>query len=341
MEQAPTAAKWPVQKPVADSDPKTLVSVIVPAYNRADTIGSTLDTITSQTGWPFEIIVIDDGSSDETAAIARRHAPQSRVVVQPNQRRSAARNNGAKLAHGEFLYFFDSDDLMEPDAIARLAACLQAHPEAAVAYGSVLQFVDDPADAVPRRPACDKSGDLLGQHLKQPFLIPIMAMVRKEWFERVGGMTTRLDYCEDYHFFLKLSALGGPYECIGGAPVARYREYATTRMPGSVHMQGYVTALEMIAEDYGDRLPRGVRLDYYRARSRAAYARHLLREKQTRKAWTTWLGSLGHCRKELLTDGLVFLGSLFIPVAALERLVYGGPRRLRNAWKWFVGRRLA
>jgi len=60
--------------------------VIVPAYNRADTIAATLDTITSQTGWPFEIVVIDDGSSDDTAAIARRHAPQARVVIQENQR---------------------------------------------------------------------------------------------------------------------------------------------------------------------------------------------------------------------------------------------------------------
>jgi glycosyltransferase involved in cell wall biosynthesis len=326
---------------MADSDPKPLVSVVVPAYNRSDTIGSTLDTITSQTGWPFEIIVIDDGSSDDTAAIARRHAPQARVIVQPNQRRSAARNNGAKLANGEFLYFFDSDDLMEPDAIARLAGCLASHPDVAVAYGSALQFVDDPAAAVPRMPQCDTSGDLLCQHLEQPFLIPIMAMVRKEWFERVGGMTTRLDYCEDYHFFLKLSALGGPYRCIGGAPVARYREYATTRIPGSVHMQGYVTALEMIAEDYGDRLSPGARLDHYRARSRSAYARHLLREKQTRRAWGEWLGSLRHCRTSLFTDSLVFLGSLILPVATLERIVYGGPRRLRNAWKWFVGRRLA
>ena len=326
---------------MADGNNKPLVSVVVPAYNRSDTIGATLDSITSQTGWPFEIIVIDDGSSDDTAAIARRYVPQARVIVQPNQRRSAARNNGARLATGEFLYFFDSDDLMEPDAIARLAACLQAHPEAAVAYGSALEFVDDPAVAVPRMPQCRKSGDLLAQHLEQPFLIPIMAMVRREWFERVGGMTTKLDYCEDYHFLLKLSSLGGPYQCIGGAPVARYREYATTRIPGSVHMQGYVTALEMIAEDYGDRLPRGVRLDYYRARSRAAYARHLLREKQSRKAWITWLGSMRHCRTDLFTDSLVFLGSLVIPVAMTERIIYGLRRRLRSVLTLCAGRQKA
>ena len=320
------------------SSPKRLVSVIVPAYNRADTIGDTLDTITSQKGWPFEILVIDDGSSDDTAAIARRHAPQARVIVQKNQRRSAARNNGARLAAGEFLYFFDSDDLMEPDAIARLAGCLHAHPEAALAYGSALEFVDDPAAAVPRMPECDKSGDLLRQHLEQPFLIPIMAMVRKDWFERVGGMTTQLDYCEDYHFFLKLSALGAQYRCIGGPPVVRYREYAVQRLPGSIHMQGFITALRMIAEEYGDRLPPDTRLDYYMARGRAAYARHLLRDKQPRKAWSTWLSSLPGYRREVFRDSLIFLGSLVFPVRLLERFVYGGPRRMRNAWNWCMGR---
>ena len=82
---------------------KPLVSVVVPAYNRAATIGSTLDTIVAQSGWPFEIVVVDDGSSDDTAAIASRHAPESRVIVQENQGRSAARNNGARLAAGDDL----------------------------------------------------------------------------------------------------------------------------------------------------------------------------------------------------------------------------------------------
>ena len=229
---------------MSDNGQPRLVSVIVPAYNRAATIAATLDTITSQTGWPFEILVIDDGSSDDTAAIARRHAPQARVVVQENQRRSAARNNGARLAAGE------------------------------------------------------------------------------------------LDYCEDYHFFLKISAAGGRYQCIGGPAVARYREYATSRIPGSIHTHGFVTALRMIAADYGDRIPPESRLDYYRARSEAAYSRHLLREGQTGKAWSTWLGSLDRCRTELFTNCFFFLGALIVPVIFLERVVYGGPRRIRDAWGW-------
>jgi glycosyltransferase involved in cell wall biosynthesis len=297
------------------------VSVIVPAYNRAATISETLASITAQEGWPFEVIVVDDGSSDGTAAIARRHTPPVRVIEQSNQRRSAARNNGARQARGEFLYFFDSDDLMEPGAIARLAACLRDHPQAAVAYGSALTFVDDPARAFPRQPASTRSGDLLAVHLAQPFLIPIMCMVRRQWFERVGGMTTELDYGEDWHFFLRIAALGGGFECVGGGAVARYREYATPRGPGTNQSRGNVRALEMIAAEFGDRIPKNVRLPYHIARFRASYSRQLLLEGKRREAWRQWLISLPRNRDHFLSHAAVFLTSLVMPAATAERLL--------------------
>jgi hypothetical protein len=64
----------------------------------------------------------------------------------------------------------------------------------------------------------------LVRQLEQPFLIPDMAMVRRCWYESVGGMTTRLDAAEDYHFFLELAACGARFRCIGCEPVVRYRE---------------------------------------------------------------------------------------------------------------------
>lgn len=310
---------------------RDLVSVIVPAYDRAATISQTLASITAQEGWPFEVIVVDDGSGDGTADIARRHVPAVRVIEQSNQRRSAARNNGARQARGEFLYFFDSDDIMEPGAIARLAACLRNHPEAAIAYGSALTFVDDPATAVPRRPGCTRSGDLLADHLAEPFLIPIMCLVRREWFERSGGMSTRLDGTEDFHFFLKIAALGGRFQCVGGGPVARHRKYAVRRAPGSIQSYGNVRAIEMIAEEFGDRLPAGTRLPYHIARFRAYYSRHLLREGRRWAAWREWLGTLFRSREYLAEHAAVFLTSLVMPATTAERLLVrlvAGPRRL-------------
>jgi hypothetical protein len=313
---------------VADRE---LVSVIVPAYNRAATIGATLDSITGQEGWPFEVIVVDDGSSDGTAEIARRHAPQAVVIEQANQRRSAARNNGASRARGRFLYFFDSDDLMEPGAIARLAACLHDHPDVALSYGSVVVFVDDPKQAVPRQPSCQETGNLLDRQLREAFMIPIMCLVRREWFEKAGGMSTKLDGTEDFHFFLKLSALGAVFRCIGGPPVARYREYAVQRAPGSIHSRGNVRALEMIAEEFGDRLPAEIRLPYHIARLRASYSRHLLREGRRLAAWREWLASLPHSRDFLVSNAAVFLTSSVMPAATAELLLsrwYGGLRRV-------------
>ena len=310
---------------------RDLVSVIVPAYDRAATIEATLTSITAQEGWPFEVIVVDDGSNDDTADIARRHVPAVRVIEQSNQRRSAARNNGARQARGDFLYFFDSDDLMEPHAIARLAACLRDHPEAAVAYGSALTFIDDPATAVLRQPGCTRSGDLLADHLAAPFLIPIMCLVRREWFDRVGGMSTRLDGTEDFHFFLKIAALGGRFHSIGGGPVARHRTYAVRRAPGSIHSYGNVRALELIAEEFGDRVPVEARLPYHIARFRAYYSRHLLREGRRWAAWREWLGTLLRSRERLAEHAAVFLTSLVMPAATAERLLVhlvAGPRRL-------------
>lgn len=306
---------------------RPLVSVIVPAYNRAATIAATLRTITTQTGWPFEIIVVDDGSQDGTADIAKNAAPDARVVIQHNQRRSAARNNGAALAKGEFLYFFDSDDLMEPGAIARLAGALAADDTAALAYGPVLRFVDDPAVADLREPFVAATGDLLAEQLETPFLIPIMTMVRRGWFERVGGMTTKLDYGEDFHFFLKLSACGARFVCAGATPVARYREYANCRIPGSVHVRGLLTALRMIDDEFGLRLPASIKLKEHVARMQACYAMHALREGRHAEAWREWLASLKHSRRYCALYGAYMMLSPVVPMKILDRCAL----RLRSA----------
>jgi glycosyltransferase involved in cell wall biosynthesis len=108
-----------------------LVSILIPAYNAAPWVGETIQSALAQT-WPRkEIIVVDDGSRDDTLAVARRFAsPEVKVVTQPNQGASTARNHALSLAQGEYLQWLDADDVLLADKIEiQMAAALAAGPE--------------------------------------------------------------------------------------------------------------------------------------------------------------------------------------------------------------------
>ncbi|GMV97251.1 MAG: glycosyltransferase family 2 protein [Phycisphaerae bacterium] len=107
------------------------ISVIIPAYNAARWLGRALDSVVAQTLRPREVIVVDDGSTDETAAVAARYAPVVTCIRQTNGHVSAARNRGAAEATGEWLAFLDADDEWFPDKLERQAAILRRHPDLA------------------------------------------------------------------------------------------------------------------------------------------------------------------------------------------------------------------
>ncbi|WP_170599921.1 glycosyltransferase family 2 protein [Ruegeria arenilitoris] len=116
-------------------------SIIVPAYNTAATLTETLASLLSQTHDDFEIIIVDDGSQDETPAIARAHAtdPKVRVIRQENRGLAGARNTGIAAARGDFVGFCDADDLWLPEKLATHVRHLQAEPDVAISYsGSAM-----------------------------------------------------------------------------------------------------------------------------------------------------------------------------------------------------------
>lgn len=98
------------------------VSVVVPTYNRADLIGETLERILAQTVPPAEVIVVDDGSTDDTPAVLARFGARIRVERIENSGEIDARNHGIRLARGTLIAFCDSDDLWEADHLARMVA---------------------------------------------------------------------------------------------------------------------------------------------------------------------------------------------------------------------------
>ncbi|MEI6502137.1 MAG: glycosyltransferase family 2 protein [Armatimonadota bacterium] len=113
------------------ADPATnpSVSVIVPAYNAAGTLTAVLEAVYAQTFPILEVIVVDDGSQDDTAALLRERFPQVKYVRQAQQGVSAARNRGAAEARGDYLAFLDADDVWHPDKLARQVAALQQTPD--------------------------------------------------------------------------------------------------------------------------------------------------------------------------------------------------------------------
>jgi glycosyltransferase involved in cell wall biosynthesis len=125
-----------------------LVSIIIPCHNAEPWLEATLLSALGQTWDPKEIIVVDDGSTDGSAAVARRFEARGvRVVVQANRGASAARNHGLRMAGGDFVQFLDADDLLSADKIAAQMETLQSGPRDAVASCRWGRFFDDPGTA--------------------------------------------------------------------------------------------------------------------------------------------------------------------------------------------------
>src|SRR5947207_2276441 len=120
-----------------------LVSVIIPTYNYARFIAEALASVQSQTYSNWEMIVVDDGSTDDTEAVVKRIAADERRISylrQENAQQAAARNNGIRQAKGNYFQFLDADDLIEPQKLEQQVAFLQQHPEVDIAYSSVRYF---------------------------------------------------------------------------------------------------------------------------------------------------------------------------------------------------------
>ncbi|MFT4901890.1 MAG: glycosyltransferase involved in cell wall biosynthesis [Lentimonas sp.] len=120
-----------------------LVTIIIPAYNSASTIRETLDVCSAQTWRRLQIIVVDDGSEDDTAAVVESHTDQRvQLMLQPNGGACRARNVGLHHAQGEFVQFIDADDTMEPNKIELQVRALDSAAAGSVAYGSWWEFFD-------------------------------------------------------------------------------------------------------------------------------------------------------------------------------------------------------
>ena len=217
------------------------VSVIVPTYNRAAWIGATLHSVLTQSHQAREIIVVDDGSADDTEAVVAGFASAVRYVRQENAGVSAARNHGARLATSEMIAFVDSDDLWSPRKLeAQLAAMRQSSAQWSVTgcdvigldgrvipgregFEAVFPVFGDQhttADAFfvqyLRRESFEAGGEswemFCGDAYDALFLgnfgLPSSALMRRGFFEQVGGFDPAFRLAEETEFFHRIAAAG-------------------------------------------------------------------------------------------------------------------------------------
>ena len=268
------------------------VSAIIPTYNRRDLVPRAIDSVLAQTRAVAQIIVVDDGSSDDTRdELARRYGNRIEYVWQENAGVSAARNRGLALARGRYIALLDSDDEWLPEKTERQVAWLEARPDFGMVLCDVLRVNADgsPIDRFRRREQLPEDGQVLRWVLRNPALAPVSAMFRRAVYEQVGGFDASLRTAEDLDFHLRVArhfAIG-----VIDAPLARavrghdglsslpqtYDDYVTVIERAAADARGAVAENDVRDALFGAywRNARGMVLAQ---RSRAAFA-------VARKAW--------------------------------------------------------
>ena len=180
------------------------VSVIIPTYNRWSMLREAVESVLAQTFTDFELIVVDDGSTDESEVKLRRLGAPIRVICQPRRGVAAARNAGASAAKGRYLAFLDSDDLWLPEKLAAQMRFMEEHPEAGICQTEEI-WIRHGARVNPKARHRKPSGDIFKRSLELCLVSPSAVMLTRALFHKAGGFDEALPVCEDYDLWLRIA----------------------------------------------------------------------------------------------------------------------------------------
>lgn len=235
-----------------------LVSVIIPAYNRGWILKEAIDSVLAQDFKDFELIVVDDGSKDNTQDILNSYREDLIVLQQENKGVSAARNRGIASASGQYIAFLDSDDLWMPQKLSIQIDFFNANPEALICQ-TQERWIRNSMFVNPKMRHRKLSGNIFEQSLYLCLVSPSAVMIKRSLFEKTGMFDESLPACEDYDMWLRVSC--------------RYPVYLIN------------TPLVIKRGGHADQLSRSSGLDRYRIQSlKKIIENNLLTDEQTTKA---------------------------------------------------------
>lgn len=230
-----------------DSISNVQISVVMPCYNGAPFLASSLRSLAEQSFAPHEVIVIDDGSTDDSAAIAEAFGPPVRVLRQANQGESVARNRGIAESQGTHVLFLDADDLLAPLALERLAAAVGSLM-CAVAMMGFATFETDPDKASSVRKATAKR--FFPEIIGGCFGPPHCWLAPKQLVAQVGGFTGSIQQFEDWDLWCRVALTGAPLVSVDyiGALYRRHAKSQSVTSPSIERSRGHVAVMENLSD---------------------------------------------------------------------------------------------
>jgi glycosyltransferase involved in cell wall biosynthesis len=228
-----------------------LVSVIIATYNRAEFIGQAVESAVDQTYGKIEIIVIDDGSTDNTHEVLKKYEGKIKYIYQKRAERSAARNRGFRHSRGDYIAFLDSDDVWLPEKIEKQVEVLNERQDVGLVYVDV-QFIDASGQPFDGHVRWDgRKRDVLYEDLMTNNIVTgttSSAMIRRACLDKVGLFDESMNTCEDLDLFRRI-ALHYKFHNIS-SPLVKFRIHdANTQQDASAMARGWETIVRKISTE--------------------------------------------------------------------------------------------
>jgi glycosyltransferase involved in cell wall biosynthesis len=295
------------------SSDRSVVSVVMPVFNGAAHLAETLWSVLEQSYQATELIVVDDGSTDDSLRIVAAEAPEARVIRQSNAGVSAARNRGLSEARGRYVIFLDQDDVWHPEQLARQVAWLEAHPDHGAAvcryhhWRPVNGVYPEPAGIWGTDPGLRIdpafTGFVYHQFLFDCWALTSGTLLRRDIVSAAGGFDEHQEFGEDWELWLRLS-LTTRFACLTWPPVLyRHHHHQGSRIARRRDFR--VELLERFATRHGlasadGRAMPAVRFVDILATYRAGFGRHELAHGDrwigVRALFDAWLRRPGRVR---------------------------------------------
>jgi glycosyltransferase involved in cell wall biosynthesis len=231
-----------------------LISVIIPTYNSAPYLPEALDSVLAQTYTPIEVLVIDDGSTDNTTAIMARYGDQAVFIRQARSGPSGARNKGIAEAKGAYIAFLDADDTWLPSKLKKQLMALQQDPEAALVYSRSVDFQNRTGKEIGVYPRKMHSGMLFDLLLTAPLFGLPSVIIKTRILKELGGFDEGLTTAEDTHLYLRIAR---NHRIIGVPDILVRRRIHDRNLSNRVNVEiGTLSCLDRIVRLFPETNPR-------------------------------------------------------------------------------------